>query len=79
MQKPFHVSEGHVSVVSDLKENHFDSNAPGSSLEASQRNPDQILKEEDVDEDMFIFPDKYNSPEEQEIAKEDMNDVLKTT
>ncbi len=62
MQKPFHVSEGHLSVATELKENHFDSNAPSSSLvEVQSQNPDQILNEEDVDENMFIFPDKANA------------------
>lgn len=41
MQKPYQVSEGHLSVAEDIKENHFDSNGVGASLvEIQGKNPD---------------------------------------
>ena len=41
-----------------LKEDHFEDNDPASKLLASMRNPDQQIDENEVDEDMFVFPDR---------------------
>ena len=78
MQKPFQIGEGHVSVPdlaqslsSDMKDNHFDSNAPESN---SAQNADQLLRAEDVDEEMFIFPTQEAEQLDQEETKEDLQD-----
>ena len=65
MQKQFAIDAGlHQSVdelatslASGMKDNHFE--ADGDETRMSQvNNPDQILNEDDVDEDMFVFPDR---------------------
>ena len=67
MQRPFVVGDGRVSVPnlaesmnSDLRPNHFDTTANEGDQSAEQviDAPDQILNEDEVDEEMFIFPDR---------------------
>ena len=82
MQKPFRIGEGTESAVdlassmaSDLKKNHFDENMPESDKEAG---PDALLREEDVDEQMFIFPDRAGE-EEKIMDVPEVQEALKTT
>ena len=44
----------------DLRPNHFDTTANEGDQSAEQviDAPDQILNEDEVDEEMFIFPDR---------------------
>ena len=42
-------------MMSDLKDNYMDKNMADEGAEGGQ---DQVLREEDVDEEMFIFPDR---------------------
>ena len=67
MQRPFVVGNGRESVpnlaesmASDLRPNHFDTtqNEGDSTAEQMIDAPDQILNEDEVDEEMFIFPDR---------------------
>ena len=48
------------SMNSDLRPNHFDTAANEGDQSAEQviDAPDQILNEDEVDEEMFIFPDR---------------------
>ena len=44
---------------SDLRPNHFDTTQnEGDNAEQVIDVPDQILNEDEVDEEMFIFPDR---------------------
>ena len=43
----------------DKKDDYFE-DLGTRSVAASMRNPDQVLKQEDVDEEMFVFPDRNN-------------------
>ena len=66
MQRPFVVGDGRESVPnlaesmnSDMRPNHFDTTqGEGDNAEQVIDAPDQILNEDEVDEDMFIFPDR---------------------
>ena len=71
MQKPFRIGEGRQSAQnlaesmnSDLKDNYLDTNMPGNEGPAPDQ---QILREEDVDEEMFIFPDRAAAGEEEKV------------
>jgi len=65
-------------MVSDMRENHFESNAAGSS--ANEGGPEnqsakkgngeeEVLREDDVDEEFFAFPNQENA-EEKELEKQ---------
>ena len=43
------------SLMSDIKDNYIDKNMADEGAEGGQ---DNVLREEDVDEEMFIFPDR---------------------
>ena len=68
MATPYRIGEGHESaadlassISTSIKDNHFDPTSDeGAALIASQRQQaaEQVLREEDVDEQMFIFPDR---------------------
>ena len=49
---------------SDLKDNHFD----GQNM-AQDAYAENVLREEDVDEEMFIFPDRAKQGETAEEEK----------
>lgn len=65
MQRPFVVGDGRESVPnlaesmnSNMRPNHFDTTNEGDNTEQVIDAPDQILNEDEVDEEMFIFPDR---------------------
>lgn len=70
-----------------LREDHFEENTDGGvapqsrKVAASFRNPDQVLNAEDVDEEMFIFPDRKKDQEEEQAPEEEskQNQLLSTT
>ena len=71
MQRAFKIGEGNESVPdlassmnSDLKDNHFD----GQNM-AEGAYAENVLREEDVDEEMFIFPDRAKQGETAEEEK----------
>lgn len=53
---------------SDLKDNYLDSQMPDENGAGAA---DQVLREEDVDEEMFIFPDraKADGAEEKKVLE----------
>ena len=86
MQKPFQVGDNRQSVdelaesmMSDLKDNYLDNNM------GEEGGPDQVLREEDVDEEMFIFPDRDkeaatgDEEEEKVMDAPEVQAALKTT
>ena len=68
MQRPFVVGDGRESQAvlaesmnSAMNPNHFDTttnNEGDANAEQVIDAPDQILNEDEVDEEMFIFPDR---------------------
>ena len=65
------------SMMSDMKDNHFDSDAPGSSMVPEGMEPqDEVLREDEVDEEMFIFPDRAKKDD---VDPEDEPNKLRST
>ena len=64
---------------SDLKDNYLDSQMPDENGAGAA---DQVLREEDVDEEMFIFPDRASEAagEEEKVHNvSDVQEALKST
>lgn len=88
MQQPYRVGVGREtaqdladSIDQNLREDHFDYTGPARNVIASARHPDQVLRPEDVDEEMFIFPDRNNNTthEQVPITEADANGLSSTT
>ena len=65
--------------MSDLKDNYIDRNMADEGAEGGQ---DNELREEDVDEEMFIFPDRASEAAGEEEKVQNVSDVqeaLKST
>ena len=82
MQQQFKIGVGNESAVdlassiqSDTQENHFDKAQvePGTVP-----GPEELLLQDDVDEEMFIFPDR-NGEESKELDVPQVQEALKTT
>ena len=82
MQRPFVVGNGRESVPnlaesmnSALRQDHFDTTQNEGDQTAEQMidAPDQILNEDEVDEEMFIFPDRARQGQTEPGVEAGMN------
>ena len=82
MQKQFIIGDNRTSaadLAQSLQEgmnvNHFD-----ESMDQLINNPDEVLDENDVDDSMFIFPDREQEETKEELlAGPELDGALKST